>query len=78
MWQCILVIPAMVGSINSRIMVHAGLDKKQEPITKITRGKRAGDVAQAIEYMPSRGEALSLKFSIAKKFTQLGFDGILA
>jgi hypothetical protein len=42
-------IPATVGSINRRIIVQAGLGKKQDSISKITRAKRAGCVAQVVE-----------------------------
>jgi hypothetical protein len=37
-----------VGNINRRIAVQAELDKKQDPISKITRAKRAGGVAQVV------------------------------
>jgi hypothetical protein len=33
--------PSTVESINGRITVHGGLDKKQNPISKITRAKGA-------------------------------------
>jgi hypothetical protein len=32
----------MVGNINRRITVQAGLGEKREPISKITTAKRAG------------------------------------
>jgi predicted S18 family serine protease len=35
--------------------------KKQDPISKITRVKRAGDMVQTIERLPSKCEALSSK-----------------
>jgi hypothetical protein len=38
-------IPAMAESINRRIMVQAGLGKKQDPISKITGVKMAGGLA---------------------------------
>jgi hypothetical protein len=42
-WWHMPVNPATVRSIN-KIVVQAGLGKKQDPISKITRAKRAGDV----------------------------------
>jgi hypothetical protein len=33
-------------------MIQASLGKKQDPISKITRAKKAGDVAQAVECLP--------------------------
>jgi hypothetical protein len=39
-------------------MVQAGLGKKQEPITKISRVKRTGGVAEAVEHLSSTYEAL--------------------
>jgi hypothetical protein len=34
---------------------------KQDSISKITKAKRAGDVAQVVEHLPSKGKALSSK-----------------
>jgi hypothetical protein len=39
----------------------------QDPISKITRAKWTGDVAQAVEHLPSNCEALSSNPSAAKK-----------
>jgi hypothetical protein len=47
------IIPATVGSINRRIDVQAGQDKSMTPISKITRAKRAGDMTQEVECLPS-------------------------
>jgi hypothetical protein len=44
----------MVGSENRRIVVQSGLGKKQGPISKITRAKRAGRVPQVIDCLPSK------------------------
>jgi hypothetical protein len=38
----------MQGSTYRRIAVQAGLGIKQDPISKITKAKRAGRVAQVI------------------------------
>jgi hypothetical protein len=48
------VIPAMQGSINRKIVVQAGLGKKRDPISKITRAERAGGETSAIEHLPSK------------------------
>jgi hypothetical protein len=40
-------------------MVQASLGKKRDLISKITRGKRAGGMTQAVEYLPSKYKALS-------------------
>jgi hypothetical protein len=44
------------------------LGKKQDPLSKITRSKRAGGAAQAVESLPSKYKALNLNPSTAKKF----------
>jgi hypothetical protein len=49
-------------------MVQVSLGKKQDPISKITRAKKAGGVAQAVEHLPSKCKTLSSKPSIAKTF----------
>jgi hypothetical protein len=48
-------------------MVQASLGKKQDPISKITRAKRAGGMAQGVEHTSQKHEALSFKPSTAKK-----------
>jgi hypothetical protein len=53
-------ILATVGSINSRTAVQASLGKKGDPISKITRAKRARGAAQVVECLPSKWKALSL------------------
>jgi hypothetical protein len=42
----------LLGSINRRIGVHAIIDEKQHFISKITRAKRAGGMAQEVECLP--------------------------
>jgi hypothetical protein len=44
LWWCTSLNPAIAGSINRRTVVQAGLGKKRDPISKITRAKRAGGV----------------------------------
>jgi hypothetical protein len=38
-------------------MVQAGLGKKRDPISKITRVKKAGGMAQVVEHQPSKYKA---------------------
>jgi hypothetical protein len=40
-------------------MGQASLGIKRDPISKITRVKRAGGVAQEVECLPSQGEGLT-------------------
>jgi hypothetical protein len=49
------------------IMVQAGLSKKPDPISKITREKRAEGMAQVVEYLPSKHQAPSSNSSPTKK-----------
>jgi hypothetical protein len=58
-------IPATQGTINRRIMIQAGLAKKQYPISIITTARRAGGVAHA--YQASNHEALNSTSSTTKK-----------
>jgi hypothetical protein len=39
---------------NLRITVQADLDRKQDPISKVTRTKRAGGMAQVVEHLASK------------------------
>jgi hypothetical protein len=39
----------------------------QDPISKITREKRAGGIVQMVECWPSQCEALSLNFNIRER-----------
>jgi hypothetical protein len=41
------------------MMVQTRFDKKQDPISKIIRVKRAGHMAQVVEHLPSKCEDLS-------------------
>jgi hypothetical protein len=52
-------------STNRRSMVQAGLVVKHKPISKITNTKRTGGVAQAVEQVPGKWEALRLNTSTA-------------
>jgi hypothetical protein len=42
-----------------RIIVQTNPGKKQDPISKIYRAKRAGSVVQGVEHLPSKCETLS-------------------
>jgi hypothetical protein len=48
-------------------MVGDSLNKKQNPISKITRAKRAGGVFQAVQHVHGKFKALSSNPSAAKK-----------
>jgi hypothetical protein len=61
-WCLAPVIPS-----TRRITVQVGWQKNQESISKITRAKRTGDMAQEAEPLPSKWEALSSKSSTTKK-----------
>jgi hypothetical protein len=52
---------------NRRIVVQAHLSKKQDLISKITRAKRSGGMAQVVEHLPSKCETLSSNPSTGKK-----------
>jgi hypothetical protein len=43
---------------NRRIKVQLAWAKKQDPISKITRGKRTGGVAQVVEHLLSNHKAI--------------------
>jgi hypothetical protein len=51
-----IYIPA---SAKRKVAVQAGLGKKLDPISKITRAKRDGCVAQVVECLPSKCKGLS-------------------
>jgi hypothetical protein len=60
MWLHVPVTPAMAGSIlNRNIVVQTSLSKKQDLVSKINKAERAGGVAQAVDRLPSKCEALS-------------------
>jgi hypothetical protein len=48
-----------MGSINRRIVVQAGPSIKQDSIPKITKTKKAGDMADVVDHLPSKNKALS-------------------
>jgi hypothetical protein len=50
-----------VGSINRRNVVQSELGKNRAPISKITRTKRARDMAQPREHLPSKCETLRVQ-----------------
>jgi dihydroxyacid dehydratase/phosphogluconate dehydratase len=52
-------------------VVQAGLGKKLDPMSKITRVKRAGGVTQVIEYLPSKNKILSSNPSTTQKKKKL-------
>jgi hypothetical protein len=58
---------ATAGSTNRKIELQAGLDVKRDPISKITKAKRAGDMVQALQHLPSKCEVLSSNSSTTKK-----------
>jgi hypothetical protein len=47
--------------------VQAGLSKKQDPISKITREKRAGGLAQMANCLPSKHKAPNSNPNMTKK-----------
>jgi hypothetical protein len=50
----------MWQNIDRRKELQVHLDIiKQDPISKLTNSKRAGRVAQVVEYLPSKCEGLS-------------------
>jgi hypothetical protein len=49
----------LVVTATEEDMIQAELGQKQGPISKITKAKRAGGVAQAAEQLPSKCKALS-------------------
>jgi hypothetical protein len=57
-------ILAIAGSLN-RIAVHAGLDKKQNSISKTIKAKRAGGMVQVLENLASKHNVLSSNPSTA-------------
>jgi hypothetical protein len=61
------VTPATQGNTNRRINVQAGQGIKYDLISKITNTKRAGEMAQVVEYLPSSCKGLSSTSSTAKK-----------
>jgi hypothetical protein len=62
-----LSFPTMWGSTNRRIMVQASLGIKTDLISKMTDTQRVGCMAQVVEHLPSKHEALSLPLVLPKK-----------
>jgi hypothetical protein len=50
--------------------------KKQEPISKITREKKAKGMTQGVEHLPSKCEALSPHPSTTKKILKDPYDNM--
>jgi hypothetical protein len=50
-----------------RIVIQACPGIKQGPISKITKTKRAGSIAQVIEFLPSKHKAQSSNASITEE-----------
>jgi hypothetical protein len=48
-----------MGTISRKIRVQADLGIKQDPVSKITKTKKAGYVAQEVENLPTKYKALS-------------------
>jgi hypothetical protein len=48
-------------------MVQASLNRKQDPISKVTTAKRVGGMTQVIENLPSKNEALSSNLTTTGK-----------
>jgi hypothetical protein len=61
------VIPVMARRTNRRIKVHVDLGKKRDLLSKMTRIKRAMDMAQVVKHLPSKCKTLSSNPSTAKK-----------
>jgi hypothetical protein len=53
------VIPAMWESTGRRTEIQAGLDINWDSISNTISAKRAGRVAQVVEYLPTKHKALS-------------------
>jgi hypothetical protein len=54
--------PSYLGG-RDRMVVQIGPGIKQKPISKITKAKRTGGVAQVVEHLPSKHRALALPCS---------------
>jgi hypothetical protein len=52
------VIPTE-GSINRKVILQAGLNKEQDTISKMTSGKRLGDMTQTEEHLPNKQKTLN-------------------
>jgi hypothetical protein len=63
---------------NRRIMVQVCPGKKQDPIPKTTRAKRAGRMAQMVECLPSKREALNSNPSTTKTKQNKGMTALVS
>jgi hypothetical protein len=64
-WWFAPVIPATAENHKIGLQLRLAWTEKQDPILKITRAKRAGGVAQVVEYLPTKCESLISKPSTA-------------
>jgi hypothetical protein len=55
-----------VWGMNRRTSAQADMDKNQDSVWKLTKVKRAGDVAQVIECLSSKSKAFSSHSSTTK------------
>jgi hypothetical protein len=62
-WWHMSVMLAMAGNIKEEV----DLGKKQDPVSKITKAKRSGDVAQVVKPLSSKCKTLSSNPSTTKK-----------
>jgi hypothetical protein len=58
--------PATVVKCKNSITVQARMSKKQDPISKITRAKRADGMTKVVEHLPSKCKALNSNSSTTK------------
>jgi hypothetical protein len=60
-WGCMPVILEMVGHLKQEDCGTGWFGKKQDPISKITRIKRTGVVAHAVEHLPHKCSSTEFK-----------------
>jgi hypothetical protein len=72
-WWCMAIILAMTESLNRRILVQDGLDKKCLSISKIIRAKMAAGRIQPVECLPSKLKALSSNPNTTKNKRKMTF-----
>jgi hypothetical protein len=66
-WWRVPVIPATTVKVKWEDQIQANLDKKQVPSSKITSAKRTRGVAQVVEHLFSKCEALNSNPNTTKK-----------
>jgi hypothetical protein len=49
------------------MVVQASMGLKREPVSKITKGKRAGVMAPEVEHLPTKHKVISLILSTTKQ-----------